>query len=50
MRKRPKTSAKELNDLHVYAWEQGIKTFYYQHGTNAAQKLFQSNVCLACEA
>lgn len=46
----PTTSAKELNDLHLYAWEQGIKTLYYQHGTNAAQKLFQSNVCLACEA
>lgn len=46
----PSTSAKELNDLHLYAWEQGIKTLYYQHGTNAAQKLFQSNVCLACEA
>ena len=39
-----------LNDLHLHAWEQGIKTLYYQHGTNSAQKLFQSNVCLACEA
>ena len=46
----PTTSAKELNDLHLYAWEKGIKTLYYQHGTNAAQKLFQGNVCLACEA
>lgn len=46
----PTTSAKELNDLHLYAWENGIKTLYYQHSTNAAQKLYQSSVCLACEA
>jgi len=46
----PSTSAKELNDLHLYAWENGVKTLYYQHSTNAAQKLYQSSVCLACEA
>lgn len=46
----PATSAKELNDLHLYAWENGIKTLYYQHSTNAAQKLYQSSVCLSCEA
>ena len=46
----PKTSAKELNDLHLYAWENGIKTLYYQHSTNAAQKFYQTSVCLACEA
>lgn len=46
----PKTSAKELNDLHIYAWQNGIKTLYYQHSTNAAQQFYQSSVCLACEA
>lgn len=46
----PKTSAKELNQLHLYAWEQGIKSLYYQHSTNAAQQFYQSSICLACEA
>lgn len=46
----PKTSAKELNELHLYAWQNGIKTLYYQHSTNAAQQFYQSSVCLACEA
>ena len=46
----PKTSAKELNELHLYAWENGIKTLYYQHTTSAAQEFYRSNVCLACEA
>lgn len=43
-------STKDLNALYIYAWEQGIKTLYYQHSVNAAQKLYQSSVCLACEA
>src|SRR5574344_1897132 len=43
----PKTSAKELNELHLYAWENGIKTLYYQHTTSAAQEFYRSNVCLA---
>ena len=46
----PKTSAKELNELHLYAWENGIKSLYYQHSTNAAQQFYQTSVCLACEA
>lgn len=46
----PTTSTKELNKLHLYAWENGIKTLYYQHSTNASQKLYQSSVCLSCEA
>lgn len=46
----PKTSARELNELHLYAWEKGIKTLYYQHSTNAAQQFYQSSVCLSCEA
>lgn len=46
----PATSTKDINALHLYAWENGIKTLYYQHSTNAAQALFRSSVCLACEA
>lgn len=46
----PATSTKDINALHIYAWENGIKTLYYQHSTNAAQALFRSSVCLACEA
>ena len=46
----PETSTKDLNALYIYAWEQGVKTLYYQHSTNAAQKFSQSNVCLSCEA
>lgn len=46
----PKTSSQEINDLHLYAWQKGIKSLYYQHSTNAAQVFFRSSVCLACEA
>lgn len=46
----PETSTKELNELHLYAWENGIKTLYYQHTTSAAQEFYRSNVCLACES
>ena len=46
----PQTSTKELNELHLYAWENGIKTLYYQHTTSAAQEFYRSSVCLACEA
>lgn len=46
----PNTSTKELNELHLYAWENGIKTLYYQHTTSAAQEFYRSTVCLSCEA
>lgn len=44
------TTAKEMNQLHIYAWENGIKSLYYQHSTSAAQEFYRSSVCLACEA
>ena len=44
------TTAKEMNQLHLYAWENGIKSLYYQHSTSAAQEFYRSSVCLACEA
>lgn len=44
------TTGKEMNELYIYAWENGIKTMYYQHSTNAAQQFYRSSICLACEA
>lgn len=46
----PKMSAKEINDLHLFAWRNGIKTLYYQHGTNAAQQFSKDKMCMMCEA
>lgn len=34
----PTISAKDLNALYLHAWEQGVKTLYYQHSMNAAQQ------------
>jgi ribonucleoside-diphosphate reductase alpha chain len=46
----PKTSAKEINELLIFAWESGIKTLYYQHSTNAAQAFYRKlNECTNCE-
>lgn len=44
------TTAKEMNELYIFAWENGVKSLYYQHGTNAAQQLSKSKLCVNCEA
>lgn len=46
----PTVSAKDMNKLYVAAWEKGVKTLYYQHGTNAAQQFNKQKVCVSCEA
>jgi len=47
----PKTPAKEVNELMIFAWEQGVKCLYYQRGTNPAQELGRSILeCKSCEA
>lgn len=46
----PNTSAKEINDLYLFAWRNGVKTLYYQHGTNAAQQFNRNQICGSCEA
>lgn len=47
----PAMPAKEINSLYITAWKTQIKTLYYQHSTNAAQKFSQSKLCgTACEA
>ena len=30
--------------------ERGVKSLYYQHGTNAAQQFNQNRICVSCEA
>ena len=46
----PDTTAKEINELMIYAWESGIKGLYYQHSTNAAQAFYRKlNECTNCE-
>src|SRR5699024_9495247 len=46
----PSMSAKEINDLYLFAWRNGIKTLYYQHSTNAAQQCSKDKLCVVCEA
>lgn len=48
----PGASLKEVNELMIFAWESGIKTLYYQRGTNPAQELARNliNHCVSCEA
>jgi ribonucleoside-diphosphate reductase alpha chain len=42
---------KEVNELLIFGWEQGIKTFYYQRSSNPSQKLARSIMtCQSCEA
>jgi ribonucleoside-diphosphate reductase alpha chain len=42
---------KEVNELLIFGWEQGIKTFYYQRSSNPSQKLARSIMqCKSCEA
>jgi len=46
----PKTPPKEVNALLVWAWENGIKSLYYQRSANPAQELARSiNECSTCE-
>ena len=44
----PKTPAKEINTLYLYAWKMGIKTLYYQHSVNAAQQFGRKKALEAC--
>ena len=46
----PNVPAKDMNDIMLYAWEQDIKTLYYQHSTNAAQQFNKDKLCSVCEA
>lgn len=46
----PQASAKQINELYLFAWENNIKTLYYQHSTNAAQQFSKEKLCVVCEA
>ena len=45
------TPPKAVNELIIFAWEQGIKSLYYQRSTNPAKELARSIMtCKSCEA
>ncbi|EDM45576.1 ribonucleotide-diphosphate reductase alpha subunit [unidentified eubacterium SCB49] len=46
----PDMPTKEVNKLHITAWKLGLKSLYYQHSMNAAQKFKQKKDCASCEA
>lgn len=47
----PKTPPKEVSQLLIFGWENGIKGFYYQKGINPALLLSRSiTECTNCEA
>jgi len=47
----PNTKPKEVSELMIFAWEQGIKSLYYQRNANPAQELARSILtCASCEA
>jgi ribonucleoside-diphosphate reductase alpha chain len=46
----PSVPAKDINQLYIYAWEEGVKTLYYQFSQSSAQA-FSRNIleCSSCE-
>ena len=47
----PSTPVKDVNQLIIFAWEQGVKTLYYHRGTNPSQELSRNILnCSSCEA
>ena len=46
----PDMPAKEINNIYITAWKLGLKSLYYQHSMNAAQKFKQKKECISCEA
>ncbi|WP_228122925.1 ribonucleoside-diphosphate reductase subunit alpha [Oceanihabitans sp. IOP_32] len=46
----PDMPVKDINKLYVTAWKLGLKSLYYQHSMNAAQKFKQKKDCVSCEA
>jgi ribonucleoside-diphosphate reductase alpha chain len=46
----PKTPAKQVNELLIFAWESKIKTLYYHRGANPSQELSRNILtCASCE-
>jgi len=45
------TKPKEINELMIFAWENGIKSLYYLRSSNPAQDLARSILtCASCES
>ncbi|OBQ57158.1 ribonucleoside-diphosphate reductase subunit alpha [Tamlana sp. s12] len=45
----PDMPVKDINNIYVTAWKLGLKSLYYQHSMNAAQKFKQKKECASCE-
>lgn len=45
----PDMPIKDVNSIYITAWNLGLKSMYYQHSMNAAQKFKQKKECLSCE-
>jgi len=45
----PDMPIKDVNNLYITAWKNGVKSLYYQHSMNAAQKFKQKKECASCE-
>jgi ribonucleoside-diphosphate reductase alpha chain len=46
----PKCPPKQVNELLIFGWEQGVKSFYYQRSANPSQELARSILnCSSCE-
>jgi ribonucleoside-diphosphate reductase alpha chain len=47
----PQASLKDVNSVMIMAWKLGVKSLYYQRGTNPAQELSRSLLteCATCE-
>lgn len=47
----PKTLPKDVSELLIFGWENGIKTFYYQRSINPAQELGRNILsCNSCQS
>lgn len=46
----PSVSVKEINALMIFAWQQGLKSLYYQRSSNPLQEAnLKLNACVSCE-
>ena len=46
----PECPAKQVSELLIFGWEQGVKSFYYQRSANPSQELARSILnCSSCE-
>ena len=40
----PSTPVRDINQLYIDAWKQGVKSLYYQHSMNAAQQMVRKKL------